>query len=60
MVLPYPPAPAAQPRRERRTGEDHIVAGSPKNKVQATAAQVRPDRLTAALHGAMAARSGNG
>jgi uncharacterized protein len=31
-------------------GEDHVVAGSFKNKVQATLAHVLPDTLTAALH----------
>ena len=28
-------------------GKDHVVAGSPKNKIQATAAQVIPDKVAA-------------
>jgi short-subunit dehydrogenase len=35
-------------------GKDRVVAGSPKNRVQAAAARVIPDRATAALHGSMA------
>jgi short-subunit dehydrogenase len=35
-------------------GKDHVVAGSLKNKVQATAAGVIADKATAALHGSMA------
>jgi short-subunit dehydrogenase len=34
-------------------GKDKVVAGSFKNKVQASAAQVLPDAATAAMHGAM-------
>ena len=37
-----------------RSGKDHVVAGSPKNKVQVAAAQVIADKATAALHGSMA------
>ena len=32
------------------SGEDHVVAGSFKNKVQATMAHVLPDTLTAEMH----------
>ena len=35
-------------------GKDHVVAGSSKNKIQAAAAQVMPEKATAALHGSMA------
>jgi hypothetical protein len=31
-------------------GKDHVVAGSFKNKVQATLAHVLPDTLTAEMH----------
>jgi short-subunit dehydrogenase len=34
-------------------GRDKVVAGSPKNKLQTAAAQVIPDRATAALQGSM-------
>ncbi len=34
-------------------GKDHVVAGSTKNKVQAAAAKVMPDKVSALLHGAM-------
>jgi hypothetical protein len=32
------------------SGEDHVVAGSLKNKVQATMAHVLPDTVTAEMH----------
>ena len=32
------------------SGKDHVVAGSFKNKVQATMAHVLPDTLTAEMH----------
>jgi hypothetical protein len=32
------------------SGEDHVVAGSFKNKVQATMAHVLPDTVTAEMH----------
>jgi hypothetical protein len=35
-------------------GKDHIVAGSLKNKVQATLAHVLPDTVTAGVHGNIA------
>jgi len=35
-------------------GKDHVVAGSVKNKAQVAAANLMPDRATAAAHGAMA------
>jgi short-subunit dehydrogenase len=31
-------------------GKDHVIAGSFKNKVQATVAHVLPDAVTAELH----------
>jgi len=31
-------------------GKDHVVAGSFKNKVQSTMAQVTPDKVTAEMH----------
>ena len=31
-------------------GKDHFVAGSFKNKVQSTMAQVTPDKVTAEMH----------
>jgi uncharacterized protein len=31
-------------------GKDHVVAGSFKNKVQSTIAQVTPDKVTAEMH----------
>ena len=34
-------------------GKDHIVSGSPKNSLQAGAAKVLPDKVTAAAHGKM-------
>ncbi|HEY3831578.1 MAG TPA: SDR family NAD(P)-dependent oxidoreductase [Acidimicrobiia bacterium] len=35
------------------SGKDRVVAGSMKNKVQAAAAKVMPDKVTAAMHGTM-------
>jgi len=35
-------------------GKDHIVAGSLKNRVQATLAHVLPDTVTAGVHGKIA------
>ncbi|HET9772550.1 MAG TPA: SDR family oxidoreductase [Acidimicrobiia bacterium] len=40
-------------------GKDHVVAGSRKNKLQVAAAQVMPDRATAAVQASMA-RPGSG
>jgi short-subunit dehydrogenase len=34
-------------------GKDHVVAGSPRNKVQVAAAKVLPDTATASLHATM-------
>jgi short-subunit dehydrogenase len=34
-------------------GKDHVVAGSRKNKLQAAAAKVIPDKVSASVHGAM-------
>ena len=31
-------------------GKDHVVAGSFRNKVQSTVAQVTPDKVTAEMH----------
>ncbi|HEX3969171.1 MAG TPA: SDR family NAD(P)-dependent oxidoreductase [Edaphobacter sp.] len=39
-------------------GEDHVVAGSFKNKVQATMAHVLPDALTADMHRKQAGHAG--
>jgi short-subunit dehydrogenase len=33
------------------SGKDHVVAGSFKNRIQATAAKVMPDHATASMHG---------
>jgi short-subunit dehydrogenase len=34
-------------------GKDHVIAGSTKNKVQVAAADVLPDKATAAMHAKM-------
>jgi hypothetical protein len=34
-------------------GEDHVVAGSTKNKAQVAAAKVLPQKVTASAHGAI-------
>ena len=34
-------------------GKDHVVAGSPRNRLQVAAAKVLPDTLAASMHGAM-------
>jgi hypothetical protein len=40
-------------------GDDHVVAGSMKNKMQAIASRLLPDETVAKLHGAMS-RPGSG
>jgi uncharacterized protein len=54
-----PRAVAADGFAALTTGKDHVVAGSMKNKAQAVAAKVMPDKVTAAVHAVMS-RPGSG